>query len=72
MESPVKYLYSFSAIPACNNTDVRLVGGRNESEVELRCALINSGGECVVTPRISEMQVLPADSLVSLWNVSYT
>ena len=40
--------------------------------VELRCALIDSGGECVVTPGISEMQWLSADSLVSLWNVSYT
>ena len=39
--------------------------------VELRCATRNSGGQCVMTSGILEMQWLSADSLVSLRNVSY-
>ena len=38
--------------------------------VELRCASSDSGGQCVMTTGISEMQWLPADSLVSPQNVS--
>ena len=32
--------------------------------VEWRCASRNSGGQCVMTPGISEMQWLLADNLV--------
>ena len=39
--------------------------------VEWRCASRDSGGQCVVSPGIGEMRVLPADNLVSPQNVSY-
>ena len=37
--------------------------------VELRCASRDSGGLCVMTSGVPEMQWLPADSLVSPQNV---
>ena len=37
--------------------------------VEWRCACRDSGGQCAVTPGIPEMQLLPADSLVSTQRV---
>ena len=45
MGSPVKYFYpSFSAIAVCNNTDVRLVGGRNEFEGRVEVCLHRQWG----------------------------
>ena len=39
--------------------------------VEWRCACRDSGGQCVMTSGISEMRVLPADSLDSPLNVRW-
>ena len=39
------------------------------SKAEWKCAFGDNGEQYVMTPGISEMQVLPADSLVSPQNV---